>query len=330
MIRSGISRTLAAAAVVLALSGIAAGCGSSGEPERPRVENAPDRFGRVSALEQKVADLRKTKTRLRERRNASARASSRASEGADAGALVEGLSGQSGVALAGPGGGGPELTAGTLGTGAAWSTIKVPIIERVLEDAGGPGNLDATARGWIDAAITRSDNDAAAALFARLESAHGGLAGASEAVGGMLRAAGDSSTVVSTRGRDGFSTYGQTEWSLAEQNRYMAALAGGCVSDPASRDYILGRMASVGGSDVYGLGSTGLPARWKGGWGPGPGGRYLVRQMGVLDAAGGPVVVAMAAVPDDGSFESGQTMLNEIAARIAARFARKSPPARPC
>ncbi len=97
----------------------------------------------------------------------------------------------------------------------------------------------------ISQAITLSDNDAAAALFADLEAEHGGLAGASDAVGQMLREAGDGETVISTQGRDGFTTYGQTEWSLAAQNRYMAALAGGCISDSASRDFLLGQMAEV-------------------------------------------------------------------------------------
>ena len=39
------------------------------------------------------------------------------------------------------------------------------------------------------------------------------------------RGYGVTSTIVSTQGRDGFSTYGQTEWSLAAQQRFMAGLA---------------------------------------------------------------------------------------------------------
>ena len=41
----------------------------------------------------------------------------------------------------------------------------------------------------------------------------------------------------------------------------------------------------------------------KGGWGPDPDGRHLVRQMGIA----GPLAVALAAIPADGSFESGTT-----------------------
>ena len=91
------------------------------------------------------------------------------------------------------------------------------------------------------------------------------LAGASAAVGEVLREAGDSSTQISTQGRDGFSTYGQTEWSLANQQQFVGALAAGCVGSQESREYVLGLMGEVS-SDTWGPGSAGLPARWKGGW----------------------------------------------------------------
>lgn len=326
----GIARRTALLLAALLLCGVALGCGKSDNPAATQVEKTADRSGRITALKREIARLKKRRAARHEREHRSASAASGPAAAGTANDLVAGLAGRAGVALGGPGGGGPRLTAGSLATGAAWSTIKVPIVERVLEDAGGPGNIDRATEDRIHAAITLSDNEAAASLFARLESGHGGLAGASQAVGEMLRAAGDSSTVISTRGRDGFSTYGQTEWSLVEQARYMASLAGGCTGHRASGEYILGEMARVGGYDTYGLGSTGLPGRWKGGWGPGPDGRYLVRQMGVTEAAGGPVVVAMGAIPDDGTFESGQAMLNEIAARIVARFGRKAPLRQAC
>ena len=99
-----------------------------------------------------------------------------------------------------------------------------------------------------------------------------------------MREAGDTETTVSTHGRDAFSTYGQTEWSLREQHRFMAALAGGCIASPASRRFVLGLMSQVT-SDTWGLGSAGVEALWKGGWGPGVDGRYLVRQMGEIRVA---------------------------------------------
>ncbi len=68
-----------------------------------------------------------------------------------------------------PGGEGPKLSGGELITGSAWSTIKVPIAERVLADVGGPDGYHATQSEQIRQAITLSDNEAAAALFADLE-----------------------------------------------------------------------------------------------------------------------------------------------------------------
>lgn len=59
----------------------------------------------------------------------------------------------------------------------------------------------------------------------------------------------------------------------------------------------------------------------EGGWGPGTDGKYLVRQMGVMEVDGKQVVVAMAAIPDDGSFESGMSMLNDVARSVATRLA---------
>jgi hypothetical protein len=80
-------------------------------------------------------------------------------------------------------------------------------------------------------------------------------------------------------------------------------------------------MAAVGGSDTFGLGAVGFPAKWKGGWGPGTDGKYLVRQTGVMEVDGKQVVVAMAAIPDDGTFESGMKMLSDIARATASRLA---------
>ena len=188
---------------------------------------------------------------------------------------------------------------------------------RVLQDAGGPDGLTAAQRTQIELALTASDNDAAASLFDSLVQRYGGVDGAAAAVGEVLREAGDERTGVSTVGRDGFSPYGQTDWSLREQHRFMAALAAGCVGDRASREYVLDLMGEVT-SDTWGLGSAGVPARWKGGWGPAPDGNYLVRQMGIVRLDGGRAVVTLAARPSDGTFESGQLLATELAQRLAA------------
>lgn len=236
--------------------------------------------------------------------------------------LEASLPGQVGIAI-GPSGSGPAATAGSLTTGSAWSTSKVPVALRVLQEAGGPSGLGSTQVDEIRRALTLSDNEAALSLFGDLEAAYGGPAGAAAAVDEVLAEAGDTTTHVSSVGRDGFTPFGQTEWSLELQELFMSRLAAGCVGSPASSDYVLGLMGEVS-SDTWGLGSAGLPARWKGGWGPGTDGRYLVRQMGILSTSGGETIVTLAALPDDGSFETGQSMATAVAqfaAEMAPAFA---------
>lgn len=235
--------------------------------------------------------------------------------------VVAGFGGEVGVAI-GPPGDEPEV-AGELRSGAAWSTIKVAIALAVIERAGGLDGLDAADRDRIERALTASDNEAAAQLFGTL----GDLGAASRRVEALLRKAGDDRTTVSTEGRDGFSTYGQTDWSLAAQHRFISALLAGCLADGEATDFLLELMGRVS-SDRWGLGAIGSPARWKGGWGPDPDGVYLVRQMGVIETEAGETVVALAARPADGSFGSGQIQASELAkrlARLAPRLARPAP-----
>lgn len=236
--------------------------------------------------------------------------------------LEETLPGQIGLAI-GPPGSGPTASAGSLTIGSAWSTSKVPVAMRVLQEVGGPSGLSSSQQDEVRRALTLSDNGAALSLFGDLEAAYGGSVGAAAAVDEVLAEAGDTTTHVSSQGRDGFTPFGQTEWSLELQELFMSKLAAGCIGSPASTEYVLGLMGEVS-SDTWGLGSAGLPARWKGGWGPGLDGRYLVRQMGVLEVGGEEAVVTLAVLPDDGSFETGQSMATSVAqfaAKLVPRFA---------
>ena len=313
---------MVAIALVLAL----AGCGGSDSDDAPVDTSAAE------ALNAKKHAREQQRERAAEQEAAAE--TKRKASGSEAtmeiNKMLAALPGEGGLVVGAPGGDGTRLGGGdNLSSISAWSTIKVPISERVLMDAGGPDGISSAQAGNIDAAITLSDNDAAASLFADLEAAHGGLEGASQAVGKMLREAGDSKTEISTVGRDVFTTYGQTDWSLEEQNKYMAALAGGCVSDPASRRYLFDQMSQVT-SDTWGLGSAGAPAKWKGGWGPGVDGRYLVRQMGTMEIGGEEAVVTLAAIPDDGNFESAQAMATSIATWAATHLKGKVPESVPC
>jgi len=186
---------------------------------------------------------------------------------------------------------------GTIRGGVAWSTIKVPLALAVA--ARDPGERD---EGLIDAALIVSDNDAALALWERL----GPPEAAAAAVQDVLAAARDIATRVETQVlRAGFTPFGQTEWSLAAQVRLMAALP-----DLPHADEIRSRMRRVVPEQRWGLGTLGANVELKGGWGPDPDGRHLVRQMGIV---GGVLAVALAAVPADGVFESGTAILDRLA-----------------
>jgi hypothetical protein len=211
-------------------------------------------------------------------------------------ALESDRRGEVGLAVSRVGEGEVVEELGTLGGGVAWSTIKVPLALAVV--AGEPTPRD---KELIDAALMVSDNDASLALWERL----GTPEVAAAAVQGVLAAAGDSSTRVEASVlRPGFTPFGQTQWSLAAQVRLMAALPG-----LPHADEIRSRLRRVVPEQRWGLGVLGNDVELKGGWGPDPDGRHLVRQMGIA----GPLAVALAAIPADGSFESGTDMLDRLA-----------------
>ena len=115
--------------------------------------------------------------------------------------------------------------------------------------------------------------------------------------------------------RPGFTPFGQTQWSLAAQVQLMAALPG-----LPHADEIRARMRRVVPEQRWGLGVLGEDVELKGGWGPDPDGRHLVRQMGLA----GPLAVALAAIPADGSFESGTDMLDRLAQWLGESRAGRS------
>lgn len=213
------------------------------------------------------------------------------------------LDGEVGVALPS----GEEL--GTIRGGVAWSTIKVPLALAVAAR-----DTTELAEELIDLALTVSDNVAAYALWERLGSQE--LAGA--AVQEILLAAGDTTTRVETQVlRAGFTPFGQTQWTLAAQAQLMAALPG-----LPHADGIRDRMRRVVPEQRWGLGALGADVELKGGWGPDPDGRHLVRQMGRV----GSIAVALAAAPADGSFESGTAMLDSLATWLGESLAARSQP----
>lgn len=210
----------------------------------------------------------------------------------------------------------PE-TLGAWKRGVAWSTIKVPLALAVIR----MGEPDSATRESLRQAITTSDNAAAERLWAALGSGER-AAGRVEA---ELRTAGDSRTQVQARRvRAGFTPFGQTRWTPANQTRFMAGLT--CVPDS---DQVLALMGQIVADQRWGLGSTSAKARFKGGWGPGVSGGYLVRQTGILTSQGRRFAVSIANQPGDGDFNTGTRNLTRLAKWVVSHINLRSAPRRP-
>lgn len=191
-------------------------------------------------------------------------------------------------------------TAGSGQAWVAWSTSKVPVSVAVSQ-AGKAGAM----AGSMSAALRQSDNAAAEALWQSLGTNDAARA---QAVTHVLRQVGDNSTTVpSVRLRSGFTVFGQTPWTTASQVGFMMKLPCLAGSGP-----VVSNMGQVSGGQRWGMGS--LPgATFKGGWGPGVSGGYLVRQMGwYQNSEGKRVPLAIAA--QAGSFDGGISVLNQLIA----------------
>jgi hypothetical protein len=210
-----------------------------------------------------------------------------------------------GIALSAVGDGQTPMTLGEWQSGPAWSTIKVPLIIAALREEQPPR---VTAE--MAPAITESDNAAAESIWASL----GDPVTAARKVDAMLREAGDPTVVQSQRVRPEFSAFGQTEWSLIDQVRFISA----AVCDKANAP-VFALMGQVQTDQGWGIGTLG-GSQFKGGWGPSPTGSYLVRQMGVLTGPAGKIAVALAAQPASGQFEDGVAALTVMARWLTAHL----------
>lgn len=188
---------------------------------------------------------------------------------------------------------------GQWSAGPAWSTIKVPLSIALMRQ---DGRTEPTSS--IRAAITESNNAAAEEVWEAL-GAHKEAAAKVEAV--LADAGPPIPAVPSEVTRPGFSAFGQTEWSLTGQARFLAVAA----CDPRDTP-VLDLMGDVVAAQRWGLGTINN-AKIKGGWGPGRDGQYLVRQYGLVPTPQGHVAVAIAAVANSGGFADGTTTLSRMA-----------------
>ena len=189
--------------------------------------------------------------------------------------------------------GGPIETGGELGQSRAWSTMKVPVIVAAI--AAGRADWEA-----IEAAITRSDNDAARLLFDSLGD------GAAEVEAVLRRAGDDQTTFERERDPRGYTSFGRTVWSLPAALTFYAALARGDLLPEPDTERVLDAMGRIVPEQRWGLGA--LPGiRFKGGWGPseGPDGGYEVIQVGIA----GSTVIAIAARAED--FEAAKRLASK-------------------
>jgi hypothetical protein len=171
--------------------------------------------------------------------------------------------------------------------------MKVPVVVAAI--AAGRADWEA-----IEAAITRSDNDAARLLWDRLDD------GAAK-VEAVLREAGDDGTTLE-RDPDprGYSSFGRTVWSLPGAMAFYGALSRGELLPASDTERVLDAMGRIVAEQRWALGQiTGI--RFKGGWGPseGPVGGYEVIQVGVV----GPTVIAIAARAED--FEAAKRLASK-------------------
>jgi hypothetical protein len=203
-----------------------------------------------------------------------------------------------GIALAPIGGSGTPLSLGEWHVGPAWSTMKVPVVMAALREEHPPHVTE-----QMIAAITQSDNAAADAIWAEL----GDPVTAAHKVEAVLAETGDFTPVQDQKVRPEFSAYGQTDWPLIQQVRFLSVAACDSRNTP-----VLTLMGQIAQDQRWGLGTI-ARTKFKGGWGPSRAGKYLERQIGLVTTPTGTSAVAIAAEPYSGSSEDGITALNQIA-----------------
>jgi hypothetical protein len=184
------------------------------------------------------------------------------------------------------------LSLGTWSTGVAWSTIKVPLAIAALRAGVGSPEL-------VVATIVQSDNAAAEVLWS-------GLGDPTDAARRVQAVIDDPTTVVESRRlRPEYTAFGQTQWSLVRQAEFAARLP--LIPDASP---VVDLMRNLCDDHRWGLAAKDFAA--KGGWGPGVSNGYLVRQFAIVPVEAGHIGVAMAADAQDGVFETGIDVLNEL------------------
>jgi len=206
------------------------------------------------------------------------------------------------------GGTGPGVSLGQWQEGAAWSTSKVPLVLAALD-----ADPDRQVTTDMQMAITHSDNTAADNVWQSL----GTPEEAASKMDLVLRGYGDPTNVESRRLRGPkYSAFGQTIWSLGHQASFLAGVA----CSPPARP-VLDLMRQVEPGQQWGLGRI-AGSRFKGGWGPSlDGGRYIIRQFGLVPTESGVVAVAIGADVNSSTYDGAIPAINALANWISAHLA---------
>ena len=221
--------------------------------------------------------------------------------------LARTIPGDVGLAYTSIGKAGIVHSYGTLISGPAWSTSKVPVA--LAYEAQVNGNPDVAGTNNLERAITQSNNDAANALWAQL----GSNAVAAQKTQAVLRAGDDATSTVPSQwsNRPGIATiFGQTEWSLSDQARFAAHLK--CIPYSAPVIRLMGQIIP---SQSWGIGKTDAQASsvFKDGWSASGAGQ-LTRQMAIVHTPRGEdYALTMATTPSDGNFATGQANITALA-----------------
>lgn len=208
--------------------------------------------------------------------------------------VTSSFGGQLGIAAAGAGG---VESSGLSFATPAWSTIKVPLSIAAMRQ-------DPSLYPSVSSAITLSDNAAAEGLYQAV---------GPDAVNEVLAKGGIATPLNTAPLRPGFSTFGQTSLTPAEEAVFAGSAA--CLRGAGE---VLGLMGEIDPSQAWGLGEIG-GSMYKGGWGPDEAGAYQVRQLGLIPRGDGTyAAVALTALPADGAFATGEAMLTAAARALDA------------
>ncbi|MGP5653735.1 hypothetical protein [Candidatus Corynebacterium faecigallinarum] len=203
--------------------------------------------------------------------------------------------------------GGGIVHAGELQDIPALSSIKVPVSVAAVQDKLLTGAPVEEQDADIDAALTRSDNDAALRLWESL----GSDEESAVAVGGVLSQAGDPTDTLRDRDLDTYEGFGDITWSLDHQVIFANLLA--CLNGAEQPLDAMGRLV-----DEHRGGLGQLPeARVKGGWGYDADDQFILREFGLAGPAQAQVPLAVAVIPEDGQEETARKAVGEMARRLA-------------